>query len=66
MALNEIHTRLSIKLSKTFNVLGHFAEWVMKYIEFLRESLDLKESFQLEIETVIPVRRYSLSYTAFI
>ena len=54
VALNEIHTRLSIKPSKKFNVFGHSAERAMKCVDFFRNSLDLAESFQLEIEIAIP------------
>jgi beta-RFAP synthase len=54
VALNEIHTRLSITPSNQFNVLGHSVERAAKCVDFFRKSLDLTESFQLEIETAIP------------
>jgi beta-RFAP synthase len=54
VALNEIHTRLSITPSNQFNVFGHSVERAAKCVDFFRKSLDLTESFQLEIETAIP------------
>jgi beta-RFAP synthase len=54
VALNEIHTRLSITPSSEFKVLGYSVERAMMCIDFLHQSLDFPESFHLEIETAIP------------
>jgi len=54
VALNEIHTRLSIKSSNQLNILGHSVERARQCVDFFRNSLDLAESFQLEIKTAIP------------
>ena len=54
VALNEIHTRLSITPSKRFNVIGHSVERATKCVDFFQKNLDIADSFQLEIETAIP------------
>ncbi len=54
VALNEIHTRLSIKPSNVFNVVGHSVDRAVKCVNFLHQSLDFSEHFLLEIESAIP------------
>jgi beta-RFAP synthase len=54
VALNEIHTRLSITSSDQFKVLGHSVERALTCVEFLHQNLDFPEHFHLEIESAIP------------
>lgn len=54
LALNEIHTRLSIKPSDQFRAIGDSAIRAQQYVQSICLKLGLPNIFQLEVEATIP------------